>query len=172
MFPNRFTWDFAFVVLGRSSGDVSSIPRKVRGTLVSWANNSVGIQSCPTPPRHSAVRPDPTRPWYVWVLDSTSFTVSYILIRTPGHALLEKGLQRQKGAGPLVSSQEERALLVPLLNRLSTAGFVPPPVYIGFPLFVLPRRFPDMPCMKRVYRDKASVHWSAARNKERSSSRG
>ena len=34
-------------------------------------------------------------------------------------------------------------------------------------------KFPDMPCMKRVYRDKrASVHWSAARNKERFSSRG
>ena len=33
--------------------------------------------------------------------------------------------------------------------------------------------FPDMPCMKRVYRDKkASFHWSAARNKERFSSRG
>ena len=32
--------------------------------------------------------------------------------------------------------------------------------------------FPDMPCMKRVYKDeKASVHWSAARNKERFSSR-
>ena len=32
--------------------------------------------------------------------------------------------------------------------------------------------FPDMPCMKRVYRDKtASFHWSAARNKERVSSR-
>ena len=32
--------------------------------------------------------------------------------------------------------------------------------------------FPDMPCMKRVYRDKkASVHWSAARKKERFSSR-
>ena len=30
-----------------------------------------------------------------------------------------------------------------------------------------------MPCMNRVYRDKkASVHWSAARNKERFSSRG
>ena len=29
-----------------------------------------------------------------------------------------------------------------------------------------------MPCMKRVYRDKkASFHWSAARNKERFSSR-
>ena len=32
--------------------------------------------------------------------------------------------------------------------------------------------FPDMPCMKRVYRDKkAALHWSAARTKERSSSR-
>ena len=32
--------------------------------------------------------------------------------------------------------------------------------------------FPDMPCMKRVYRDKkASVHWSVARDKERFSSR-
>ena len=32
--------------------------------------------------------------------------------------------------------------------------------------------FPDMPCVKRVYRDsKASVHWSAARNEERFSSR-
>ena len=38
----------------------------------------------------------------------------------PGHALHEKGLQRQKSAGPLVSSQEERALLVPLINRGST----------------------------------------------------
>ena len=36
-----------------------------------------------------------------------------------------------------------------------------------------PPVFPDMPCMKRVYRDKkASVYWSAARNKERFSSRG
>ena len=27
--------------------------------------------------------------------------------------------------------------------------------------------FPDMPCMKGVYRDKkVSVHWSAARNEE------
>ena len=34
-----------------------------------------------------------------------------------GYALHEKGLQRQKGAGQLVSSQEERALLVPLINR-------------------------------------------------------
>ena len=38
---------------------------------------------------------------------------TYIL----GHALHEKGLQRQKGVGPLVSSQEQRALLVPRFNR-------------------------------------------------------
>ena len=43
----------------------------------------------------------------------------------PGHALHEKGLQRQKGGGPLVGSQEQRALLVPLLNRLSTARCAP-----------------------------------------------
>ena len=57
----------------------------------------------------------------------------------PGHALHEKGLQRQIGVGTLVSSQERRALVVPLINRLSTAGqprvnrwstadFVPPSV--------------------------------------------
>ena len=34
----------------------------------------------------------------------------------------EKGLQIQKGVGTLVSSQERRALAVPLINRLSTAG--------------------------------------------------
>ena len=69
----------------------------------------------------------------------------------PGHALREKGLQRQKGVGPLVSSQEQSALLVPVINRLSTAvqprvnrgstaDFVPPSVYVGFRLFVLLER--------------------------------
>ena len=69
----------------------------------------------------------------------------------PGHALHEKGLQRQIDVGTMVSSQQRRALLVPRLNRgstggqprfnrWSTAGFVPPPVYTGFPLFVLAKR--------------------------------
>ena len=43
----------------------------------------------------------------------------------PGHALHEKGLQRQQGGGPLVGSQERRALLGPLISRLQTADFVP-----------------------------------------------
>ena len=74
-----------------------------------------GMRSCSTQPRHTAVRLDETRPWYV-----------------NGHALHEMGLQRQKDVGPLVSSQEQRGLLVPRLNRGSTAGFVSLSVYIGF----------------------------------------
>ena len=35
----------------------------------------------------------------------------------PGYALHEKGLQGQKGVVPLVGSQEQRALLVPVINR-------------------------------------------------------
>ena len=48
-----------------------------------------------------------------YVLSKKRRGVFYI----PGHALHEKGLQRQKSVGPLVSSQEERALLVPVINR-------------------------------------------------------
>ena len=38
----------------------------------------------------------------------------------PGRALHEKGLQQQKGVGPLVSGQEQRALLVLVINRTYT----------------------------------------------------
>ena len=65
----------------------------------------------------------------------------------PGHALHEKGLQRQIGVGTLFSSQERRALAVPLINRGSTPDFVPPSVYIGFPLFLLPKRRPGQ-CLR------------------------
>ena len=40
--------------------------------------------------------------------------------RFPGHALHEKGLQRQMGVGTLVSSQERRAPLVQQINRRRT----------------------------------------------------
>ena len=48
-----------FLLLEKRSGEGG-----VRGTLVSRANCSVGVQSFPTPPRRLAVRPDPTCPWY------------------------------------------------------------------------------------------------------------
>ena len=60
-------------------------------------------------------RPAPTRPWCVRVLDSTGLITAAPGI--PGHALPEKGLQRQIGVGTLVSSQERRALFVPRFNR-------------------------------------------------------
>ena len=64
-----------FVLLEGGSCDVSAIPWRVYGTCVSWANSFVGTQSCPTPPGRSAGRPDPTRPWYVRVLDSTNIFI-------------------------------------------------------------------------------------------------
>ena len=152
-----------------------------------------------------------------------------------------KKVYRDKKAsvGPLVSSQEQRGLLIrpgdkPQINRLSTTvqpfvvflssiglnmislvrasggmfrrrflealggtkdarflgelfcrrpdlpGPAPPPRRaprsdppVVCPGFGLCTFFPDMPCMKKAYRDKkASVHWSAAGNEERPSSRG
>ena len=38
-----------------------------------------------------------------------------------------------------VRSHERRAAVFPLINRLSTRRFVPPAVYTGLPLFVLPK---------------------------------
>ena len=62
----------------------------------------------------------------------------------PGHALHEKGLQRQIGVGTLVSRQQTKSARSPgdkpLMNRLSTGRFVPPPVYIVFLLLVLAKR--------------------------------
>ena len=48
--------------------------------------------------------------------------------------MCEEGLQRQIGVGTLVSCQERRTLFVPLINRWSTADFVPPSVFPGHAL--------------------------------------
>ena len=133
------------MLLEKRSSNVSSIPWKIQRTCVSWANSSVGTLSCPTSLGRPAGRLDPTRPWYVRVF--------------PGHTLHEKGLQRQEGVGPLVSSQEQRALLVPRLNRGLTAGFVPPSVYIRFRLFVLLGKRRDVSSMLWRVRGKL-VSWA------------
>ena len=92
------------MLLERRSGDVSAMIWKVRGGLISWANSSVGIQSCPTPPRHPAVRPDPNRPWYVRVLDSTSLgtmlvcvLVTHLSNPKPGHTEGGSGRGARRG---------------------------------------------------------------------------
>ena len=107
-----------FVLLGRRSSDVSSMPRMVRWTFASWANSSVGTQSCPTLPGRSAGRPDPTRPWYVRVLDSTN---RISLVCASGETFT-------------------RRVLAALGSRREAC-------FLG-------EQFPDMPCMKRVYKDK------------------
>ena len=43
------------------------------GLFLSWANDSVCAQSCPTPPGRSAGRSDQSRPWNVRILNSTGF---------------------------------------------------------------------------------------------------
>ena len=59
----------------------------------------------------------------------------------PGHALHEKGLQRQIRRRSTVrqpgTKRASRPADKPLINRWSTADFVPPSVYTGFRLFVL-----------------------------------
>ena len=98
----------------------------------------------PARPFRRAPRPDPTVvcPGFgfdKWILQLVIVVVGLGLRLIPGHALHEKGLQKQIGVGTLVSSQERRALFVllinhgsaadkPVVNRWSTAGFVPPSV--------------------------------------------
>ena len=49
--PSSVYIGFGLFVLQESrSGDESSMLWRVRGRLVSWANSSVGMQFCPTPP--------------------------------------------------------------------------------------------------------------------------
>ena len=60
----------------------------------------------------------------------------------PGRALHEKALQRRIGDGPMVSSQERRALAVPRINCRLTGCFVPPSVYMGIRWLVLPKSRP------------------------------
>ena len=58
----------------------------------------------------------------------------------PRYALHKKGLQRQMTVNTLVTGQQRRALAVLLTIRWSTGCFVPPPVYMGFSLFVIAKR--------------------------------
>ena len=49
------------------------MPWGARGSGLSWADRPVGVPSCPAPPCPAAVRrPEPSRPWYVRVLDPTN----------------------------------------------------------------------------------------------------
>ena len=54
---------------------------KAKGTVVSLGEptHRLPVLPGPAPPRRPAVRrPSPTRPWYVWVLDSTNMFIEYL----------------------------------------------------------------------------------------------
>ena len=163
---------------GRSS-DLCSMPWGVRGSLVSWANCSVGIiQFCPTPPGRPAVCPDPTRRWYVRVLDPTSVATQEVFVFV-AHIELEFAPKEEDDRSSMAKNHLETLHFGPSKHdHLFEAQRKPKTVSrenngsIPLPSGSNSNWFPDMPCMKRVYRDKiASFHWSAARNKERFSSR-
>ena len=124
-----------FVLAKTVRGQLYTIPWKATGTVGFWATQPVDISS----------------------------SLGFWIRQVPGHALHEKGLQRQIGVGTVVSSQERRALLVPRLNRWSTVCFVPPPVYIGFPLFVLAKRRSEQ-LFTVPWRARGTVGFRADRN--------
>ena len=100
-----------FALPKKRSGPRASTIEGARGTVVSCAKRPVGVPSCPAPPRPAAAPPcaAPPRPAY----GVSGFWVRQV----SGHALHEKGLQRQVGIGTLVSSQERRAAVVLVVNR-------------------------------------------------------
>ena len=99
-----------FVLPKRRPRQLSTMPRGARGSVVPLGDRPVGVPSYRTAPplRRAPPRPDSpvVRPGF-----------GFDKIVFPGHALHEKGLQRQKGVGPLVNSQERRAAVVPVINR-------------------------------------------------------
>ena len=105
-----------FVLPKRRPGQLSTVPWRARGTLVSWANRPVGPDLArPAPPRSALPSAAPPRP----ASGMSGFWIRQI-VSIPRHALHEKVLHMQKGAGSLVSSQERRAAVVLLINRSST----------------------------------------------------
>ena len=88
-----------FVLLGGRSSVVSSMPWGVRRSLVALA-------TCSARPSPAAPPCAPTRP---------------ARCMFPDMPCMKRVNRDKKGDGPLVSSQEQRAIVVPRLNRLSTA---------------------------------------------------
>ena len=79
-----------FVLPKKCSGHLSSMPWRARGTVVSCAKQPVGVPSRwarpAKPPRRAPL--DPTRPWCVRVLDSTSYVdgVELVAVQDEGFA--------------------------------------------------------------------------------------
>ena len=105
------------------------MPWGVRATLVSWANCSVGVPSCPAPPRRPAVRTVPTRPWYVRVLDSTNcFNSQSGFLRSssdgyvcdPAYATCKRPDRHGLGRSPLAVDWLKTCYVFPMINFIQS----------------------------------------------------
>ena len=71
--PSVYIGFVLFVLPAKRSGQLSTMLRKAKGTVLLWANRPVGILSYPAPPSGSAVRrPAPICPLYIRILGSTN----------------------------------------------------------------------------------------------------
>ena len=132
----------------KCSGYASSMPWEVQGR--SLLGRAVLSASSPAGPRPGAPPCAPTPsargvsglwPRKVPVFESIgSFHLEYKFWAFFSNMRCMKKFTKKKLC-PLVSSQERRAAgNKPRINRWSTVYFVSPTVYIGFPLFVLPKK--------------------------------
>ena len=114
------------------------MPWRASGTVDTWAARPIGVQSCPDPPcptsphrraphRRAPPHPDPpvVRPCSRTRLARKGFT--------------QTNKRRHIGQQPGTKSGRRPVDKLDI-NRCSTAGFVPPSVYIGLPLFMLPKK--------------------------------
>ena len=172
-----------FVLPKSRSQGLSLIRRGVRGSVLSWANRSVGVPFCPalpSPPLRRARSPAQTRPWYVLVLgpaNSENFFVGIALLSVAcsgspqrQHRPIGQQAGTTSDRGPADKPLVLRSLCSPIgLNGISfvralwrtgpsashphhplcaappkparrMSGFWAPQVYVGFRLFVLPKR--------------------------------
>ena len=107
---SRFNLDF-FFLCSRRDFQTSCLQ------FLGWRSREVvPFPSLSTlPPSHPALARSPAQPCPT--MRRPTHGISGFWNRFPDMPWHDKGLHRQKSAGPLVSSQEQRALLVPRLNR-------------------------------------------------------
>ena len=167
----------------RSTGQQPGTKRASRPTVKPVVNRGSNAGFVPPPvsigiPLFVFAQGHPVISLLVWETEvpsmqssSSSSQTTPSLVRASGETLKRRFCQSLEVTRDLCFMAEQtywHAILPDPARPLRRAPRRDPPVVclgLGFD------RFRDMPCMKRVYRDKkASVHWSAARKKERFSS--
>ena len=121
-----------FVLVKGRSGQLSTIPKRARGTVGFWATRPVGILFCPAQPRPAAPPcAAPTR---------TARDMFGFLTRQVKKMFTETNRRRQTDQQQGTKSARGPAYK-PRMHRLSTAGFVLPWIYIWIRLSVFSKNY-------------------------------